>query len=94
MNKYLLVCHVGSGPFPQKQSFPHACIKAMCCHGNASSKASDGLIFLPLDQFLPLWHGCMSIIAIGTSFSHFLVHLSRLAAKEQSILLTIQYLKR
>ena len=75
VNKYLLVCHVGSGPFPQKQSFPHACIKAMCCHGNASSKASDGLIFfLPSDQFLPLWHGFMSIIAIGTSFSLFLVH--------------------
>ena len=48
MNKYLLVCHVGSGPFPQKQSFPHACIKAMCCHGNASSNASDGLIFSPV----------------------------------------------
>ena len=48
MNKYLLVCHVGSGPFPQKQSFPHAYIKAMCCHGNASSKASDGLILSPV----------------------------------------------
>ena len=48
VNKYLLVCHVGSGPFPQKQSFLHACIKAMCCHGNASSKASEGLIFSPV----------------------------------------------
>ena len=73
VNKYLLVCHVGSGPFPQKQSFPHACIKAMCCHGNASSKASDGLIFFSVDQFLPLWrrHVCMSIFAIATSFSLF-----------------------
>ena len=51
VNKYLLVCHVGSGPFPQKQSFPYACINAMCCHGNASSKASDGLSFSPVGSF-------------------------------------------
>ena len=50
--------------------------------------------FLPSDQFLPLWHGCMNIIVIGTSFSLLLVHLSRLVAKEQGILLTIQNLKR
>ena len=66
----------------------------MCCHGNASSKLQMAWFFLPLDQFLPLWHGCKSIIASGTSFSLFLARLSRLVAKEQSILLTIQYLKR